>query len=79
MYADEKASVDSVKSENAPAVDLDDDLVYSYAEQRSIIHRVDRRLVTTCGLLYCFSIIDRGNLASASIAGYVVPVPFEGA
>ncbi|KAL8713143.1 MAG: hypothetical protein Q9220_002664 [cf. Caloplaca sp. 1 TL-2023] len=41
---------------------MDDDPVYSRAEQRAIIHRVDRRLVATCGLIYCFSLIDRGNL-----------------
>lgn len=80
MYADEKASDDDTGSkerssqEDGSSVDIDDDPVYSYAEQRSIIHRVDRRLVTTCGLLYCFSIVDRGNLGSASIAGFVSSV-----
>lgn len=77
MYADERASDGSVGSkersseEDGSSVDIDNDPVYSYAEQRSIIHRVDRRLVTTCGVLYCFSIVDRGNLGSASIAGFV--------
>jgi hypothetical protein len=40
-------------------------------EQRKIIHRVDRRLVVTVGVLYCISLMDRTNLSSASIAGYV--------
>ncbi|KAL8945669.1 MAG: hypothetical protein Q9222_007822 [Ikaeria aurantiellina] len=48
---------------------MDDDSIYSKAEQRAIIHRVDRRLVATAGLIYCFSLIDRGNLGNASIAG----------
>ncbi|KAL8830198.1 MAG: hypothetical protein Q9170_005844 [Blastenia crenularia] len=77
MYseADEKGSDSSAKSghelhmETATERDIDNDPVYSYAEQRSIIHRIDLRLVVTCGLLYCFSLIDRGNLGNASIAG----------
>lgn len=48
---------------------IDDDEQYSYVEQRRIIHRVDRRLVSTCGILYCVSMIDRNNLSAASIAG----------
>lgn len=48
---------------------FDFDPVYNEIEQRKIIHRVDRRLVPALGLLYCFSLIDRTNLASASIAG----------
>ena len=74
MYteANEKTSDDSVISRNALDTDeslIDNDPVYSYKEQRAIIHRIDRRLVVTCGLLYCFSLIDRGNLGNASIAG----------
>jgi len=39
-------------------------------EQRKIIHRVDRRLVTTVGVMYCISLMDRTNLSAAAIAGY---------
>lgn len=38
-------------------------------EQRKIIHRVDRRLVVTVGVLYCISLMDRTNLSAAAIAG----------
>ena len=78
MGADERASDDSKHSmdglnadraSDTRSSDLDDDSVYSVKEQRKIIHRVDRRLVITCGLIYCFSLIDRGNLGNASIAG----------
>ncbi|KAL9010585.1 MAG: hypothetical protein Q9173_004496 [Seirophora scorigena] len=77
MYdeTDKKISDESVKSSHElnadPPIDrdIDNDPVFSYKEQRAIIHRVDRRLVVTCGLIYCFSLIDRGNLGSASIAG----------
>jgi hypothetical protein len=44
---------------------------YTHAEQRKIIHRIDRRLVVTVGVLYCISLMDRTNLSAASIAGYV--------
>lgn len=42
---------------------------FTPTEQRKIIHRVDRRLVTTLGALYCVSLMDRTNLGAASIAG----------
>jgi hypothetical protein len=44
---------------------------FSETEQRKIIHRVDRRLVLTVGVLYCISLMDRTNLSAAAIAGYV--------
>lgn len=39
------------------------------AERRSIMRRIDRRLVTMVGSLYCVSLMDRTNLSAASIAG----------
>lgn len=42
---------------------------FTPAEQRKIIHRIDRRLVTTVGIMYCVSLMDRTNLAAAAIAG----------
>ena len=44
---------------------------FTHKEQRAIIHRVDRRLVVTVGVLYCISLMDRTNLSAASIAGLV--------
>jgi len=44
---------------------------FTLREQRKIIHRIDRRLVVTVGVLYCISLMDRTNLSAASIAGYV--------
>lgn len=63
------SGIEDAASLEFSASNLDNDAVYSLKEQRHIIHRVDRRLVITCGVLYCFSIIDRGNLGNASIAG----------
>ncbi|GAB7366698.1 hypothetical protein MBLNU230_g0656t1 [Neophaeotheca triangularis] len=48
---------------------LDDDPVYSYAEQRKIIHRIDRRLIVISGIIYMNSLMDRSNLPNAAIAG----------
>ncbi|KAF1828222.1 MFS general substrate transporter [Decorospora gaudefroyi] len=45
---------------------------FSTKEQRKIIHRIDRRLVVTVGVLYCISLMDRTNLSAASIAGMQV-------
>ncbi|KAF2839395.1 MFS general substrate transporter [Patellaria atrata CBS 101060] len=41
-------------------------------EQRALINRIDRRLVTTVGLMYCISLMDRTNLSAANIAGMEV-------
>jgi MFS family permease len=38
-------------------------------EGRKIIRRIDLRLVTTVGVLYCVSLMDRTNLSAAAIAG----------
>ncbi|KAL9584587.1 MAG: hypothetical protein Q9212_002021 [Teloschistes hypoglaucus] len=77
MYTDPEKKVsgadvkddNELESESASDMATDEDQVYSYREQKAIIHRVDRRLVVMCGFLYCFSLIDRGNLGNASIAG----------
>lgn len=48
-------------------VDADDE--YSYEEQRKIVHKIDRRLVTGLGMLFAISLMDRSNLGSGAIAG----------
>ncbi|RTE76024.1 hypothetical protein BHE90_009516 [Fusarium euwallaceae] len=42
---------------------------FTPAQQRLIKRRIDRRLVVTCGVMYCISLIDRTNLSAAAIAG----------
>lgn len=42
---------------------------FTEEEQRSIIKRIDRRLVLTVGVLYCVSLMDRVNMSAANIAG----------
>jgi hypothetical protein len=71
----EKVSAENVETvdSNVPVtnrgVDIDVDEEYTYAEQRKIVHRVDRRLVTMCGAAYCISLMDRTNVSAAAIAG----------
>ncbi|KAJ5641218.1 MFS general substrate transporter [Penicillium lividum] len=61
--------LESVESQKPIVEGLDDDPVYSYSEQRKIIHRVDSRLVLMLGFLHTVSLIDRGNLGTAAVAG----------
>lgn len=57
------------KAEHTFVNPVDEDEEFSYAEQRKIIHRIDRRLVVILGLMYCVSLIDRGNMPNAAVAG----------
>lgn len=53
--------------------DLSVDEEFTPQEQHKIIHRIDSRLVSVCGLTYCISLMDRTNLSAAAIAGYDLP------
>ncbi|KIX01965.1 uncharacterized protein Z518_07904 [Rhinocladiella mackenziei CBS 650.93] len=50
---------------------------YTRAEQRRIIHKVDRRLVVGLGLAMAIALMDRTNLGSAAIAGMTVDLGLE--
>lgn len=69
----EKVAVESLErtptypSGVSPISELDHE--FTPEEQKRIIKRVDRRLVTTLGVLYCVSLMDRTNLGAANIAG----------
>ena len=49
----------------------EEEILHEFTPQqiRKVIHRIDRRLVTTVGLMYCISLMDRTNLSAAAIAG----------
>ncbi|KAL6244200.1 hypothetical protein RBB50_009070 [Rhinocladiella similis] len=64
----ERAS--SSKSEDLDSRDPESE--FSPEEQSRIIRRIDRRLIGTCGVLYCVSLMDRTNLSNAAIAGMTV-------
>ena len=57
---------------NTSPDDISFDEVYSQDQQRKIIHRIDRRLVSMCGVMYCISLMDRTNLSAAALAGMTV-------
>lgn len=50
--------------------DPDADEEYTIAEQRNIIHKVDRRLLILLGLMQAVSFLDRANISNAVVAGY---------
>lgn len=46
-----------------------DFLDVSEEEAKRIMWKIDRRLITVTGLCYCISLLDRGNLGVAAVAG----------
>jgi len=56
----------------------DQDHGFTPEEQRSIIRRIDRRLVITVGAMYCVSLMDRTNMSAANIAGMSVELNLIG-
>ncbi|TQV92950.1 hypothetical protein V2A60_003731 [Cordyceps javanica] len=51
---------------------------FTEQEQRSIMKRIDRRLVLTVGALYCVSLMDRVNMSAANIAGMAKALELTG-
>jgi hypothetical protein len=56
----------------------DQDHGFTPEEQKSIIRRIDRRLVVTVGAMYCVSLMDRTNMSAANIAGMSVELNLIG-
>jgi hypothetical protein len=67
MEKSPQISIESVQPSQNDNIDFDEE--FTYAEQRKIIHRIDRRLIITTGIIYCVSLMDRSNLPNAAIAG----------
>lgn len=66
---------EQVNTNNSEAESTDPRITcFTHAEQRKIVHRIDRRLVVTVGIMYSISLMDRTNLSAANIAGLVVPI-----
>jgi MFS family permease len=59
--------VESEQGDSRPSAT--EEIVLTPEEQKKTIWRIDRRLVTTVGILYCVSLMDRTNISAASIAG----------
>lgn len=47
-------------------------------EQKAVIRRIDKRLVLTCGFMYCVSLMDRTNLGIAVVGGMGVDLVLIG-
>lgn len=69
MDSKPEKDVDSHIEDQTTASDISIDGEFTVQQGRRIIHRIDRRLVTTCGVMYCISLMDRTNLSAAAIAG----------
>jgi hypothetical protein len=67
-YDSEKIGVQELERTGTEINDADIS-EFSAEEQKKIIRRIDYRLVTTLGLLYMCSLMDRTNLGAANIAG----------
>lgn len=65
----EKDKIAHIEDQTTSSSDLSVDEEFTPQQGRQIIHRIDRRLVTTCGVMYCISLMDRTNLPMAAIAG----------
>lgn len=74
---DEKLKASHIDGGGSDNSALSDDEEFTPQEQRKIIHRVDRRLVLTTGIMYCVSLMDRTNLGQASIAGMTVELKLK--
>lgn len=64
-YESEKVFIDSEQHSQ----DVYENEEFTPEETKKLIHRIDRRLVTTLGVMYCISLMDRTNLGAAAIAG----------
>ncbi|KAL1955920.1 hypothetical protein VTO42DRAFT_7993 [Malbranchea cinnamomea] len=81
---EEKAAVTEAQVEHREAVESRDDedpriAAFTPEERKRIIRRIDIRLVITLGVLYCVSLMDRGNLSAAVIAGMSVELDMNAA
>jgi len=68
----EKPAIDHHDAAGLSPVDsVEEDILHEFTpeETKKVIHRIDRRLVTTVGIMYCISLMDRTNLSAAAIAG----------
>ena len=59
----------SGKSLDSEAVNDQRISALSVAEQKRVIRHIDRRLVLTCGFMYCVSLMDRTNLGIIVVGG----------
>ncbi|KAH8898121.1 retrograde regulation protein 2 [Thozetella sp. PMI_491] len=67
--ADQHGFAELEKPGDSHVEDVETDSEFGPADEKRILRRVDRRLVVTCGIMFCFSLMDRTNHGAAAIAG----------
>ncbi|PYI00288.1 MFS general substrate transporter [Aspergillus sclerotiicarbonarius CBS 121057] len=72
--ADDAVKGVSVEAERSPTEDKE----MTPQEQRRVIRRVDMQLIVMLGLLHTVSLIDRGNLSTAAVAGMLTELHLHG-
>jgi hypothetical protein len=65
-FSDEKNSHHAIGDSASDRAVLSE---FSDIDEKKLMHKIDRRLVLTVGVMYCISLMDRTNLGSAAIAG----------
>lgn len=68
--AESQSRVEDEKFDASYQEHPDADEEFTVAEQRKIIHKVDRRLLILLGLMQAVSYLDRANISNAAVAGY---------
>lgn len=71
---DVSTHVERVQTRSSEGSTEDDAVIseFSDADKKRILRRLDFRLVTMVGFMYCVSLMDRTNLSAAAIAGMLV-------
>ncbi|OTB01374.1 hypothetical protein M426DRAFT_75225 [Hypoxylon sp. CI-4A] len=54
------------------------DIEYDEKEGKRILRRIDRRLVTLVGVMYCVSLMDRTNLSAGAVSGMLEELDLGG-
>ncbi|KAF7324581.1 Pantothenate transporter liz1 [Mycena kentingensis (nom. inval.)] len=73
----EKGSLDLVEDSTRHSASLTES-DFTPQEQAKIVRRIDWRLVSLVGIMYCASLMDRTNLSVANIAGMSVELKLTG-
>lgn len=60
--------IESIESQS-PKSNFENDEDFTAKHKRKIIRRIDSRLIVMLGFLHTVSLMDRGNISSASVAG----------
>lgn len=69
---------DNMEKLKATSSQAESQAMFTPEQERKILHRIDRRLVVTVGVMYCISLMDRTNMSAANIAGMSTELDLHG-